>query len=292
MLWAVLGMFHSIFRAVFAETNRIYRLDSWQLTFWHSACAALILIPCIPFMHWPAAPDFYLAAVLVALILSVGTIIQLNLVDDKKGRTSVISIPFEAFAAFIIWIIISPYARFLHVQNPLLTGLVVLSLVVAAGALLRLRRHDVGWQSFLVVAPVGVTYAVAGVTTKYVIPAGDEMFGSVLAYIMINYVIVTMISGLFLLLKKKAGPELYSRTMVKAGAMTGVFALAAYLTFVLGVVLAPNPGFVSILAVLVPVWLMWYHELRFIKDKANPIAAVLIVASIFMLIAASYFMKV
>lgn len=287
MYWAIFGIFHSIFRAIFAEVNRVYRADPWQLAFWHASVAVFVLLPLIPFMDWPADVNFYLAAVMVALILSVGVVIQLNLSSEKKGRVSSISIPLEAITAVLVWIVVTPYMIDHYLDDMVMTVGVVSAFVLAFVALFFLRPTDFSWQSFIVVAPVSITYAVAGVVTKLVIPAA-QLVPAALSFVLMNFVIMTIVMGIFLLLKGKANSGMYALPMIKAGALTGVFSTLAYLTFVVSVVYAPNPGYTSLLAVLVPVWLMWYHELRLVEDRAKPLAGLLIVASVIILIISTW----
>ncbi len=287
MYWAIFGIFHSLFRAIFAEVNRVYQADVWQLAFWHASVAVAILLPFIPFMDWPADINFYLAAVMVALILSVGIIIQLNLSSEKRGRVSSIAIPIEAIAAALIWVAITPYMLDFYASDPVMTVSVVCAFAFTTVALFYLRTIDFSWQALIVVAPVGMTYAIAGVVTKIVIPQAS-LIPAALSFVLMNYVVMTLVMGVFLLLKGKATPSLYAAPTIKAGLLTGLFATMAYLTFVVSVVFAPNPGYTSLLAALVPVWLMWYHELRYIEDKARPVAGLLIVAAIVLLITASW----
>jgi hypothetical protein len=125
--------------------------------------------------------------------------------------------------------------------------------------------------------------------TKLVIPADPEqVMAACLAFVLTNYTVMSLVLGIFLLLKKKTGPEMLKPPMLKASALTGVCAMLAYISFVVSVVYAPNPGYTSILAALVPVWLMWYHEIRFIPDKANPLAGFMIVAAIGLLLLATW----
>ncbi len=287
MYWAIFGIFHSIFRAIFAEVNRVYKVDAWQLAFWHASVAVMILLPFIPFMDWPADVNFYLAAVLVALILSVGVVIQLNLSSQKKGRVSSIAIPLEAISAAVIWVLITPAMIYYYSHDPVMTFSVICAFLLASASLFFLRTTDFSWQAFVVVAPVGVTYAVAAVVTKLVVPE-HQLVPAALSFVLMNFVVMTVVMGLVLLLKQKANAKMYERATIKAGVLTGVFSTMAYLTFVVSVVYAPNPGYTGILAALVPVWLMWYHELRLIEDRAKPLAGLLIVASIILLITSTW----
>ena len=289
MYWAIFGIFHSIFRAAYAEVNRIFDVDNWQMSFMQSVAAVILLVPFIPFMSFPTDLNFYLAALLVALIIAVGVVIQLNMTAIQKGRTSSVAIPIEALAAFIMWIVITPYAYAHYIDNPLVTACVVGSFSITAAALYYVRNTDLSWESLAVVAPVGITFAVAAVVTKLVIPTDpDQVIAACLAFVLVNYTVMSLVLGVFLLLKKKTGPEMLKPPMLKASALTGVCAMLAYTSFVLSVVYAPNPGYTSILAALVPVWLMWYHEIRFIPDKANPMAGFMIAAAIALLLVATW----
>lgn len=287
MYWAIFGIFHSIFRAIFAEVNRVFRFDIWQLSFWHACVAVLVLMPFIPFMDWPADVNFYLAALLVALILSVGIVIQLNLVSDRKGRVSAVSIPLEAVASALIWVAVMPRMLDYYAASPLMTLGVVCAFILASASLFFLRETDMSWSSLLVVAPVGVTYAVAGIVTKLVIPVA-QIVPAVLSFVLMNYVVMTLVIGGFMLLRGKVDAGLYAPPMIRAGLLTGLFSALAYLTFVLSVVYAPNPGYTSLLGALIPVWLMWYHEMRFIEDRAKPFAGALIVAAVILLVVVTW----
>lgn len=290
MYWAIFGLFHSIFRAIFAEINRVYKIDPWRLSFWHAGAAVLMLAPFIPVMAWPETADFYLAAVLVALILSVGVVIQLTLSAEKKGRIYGIAIPIEAGAAALIWIASHDSMLFYYTQNPFMTAGVLAAFILVTGALYFVRTVDLSWHSLAIVAPVGITYAVAAVVTKLVMPQTD-MVPAALAFVLINYAVMTFVMGIVLLAKRKADAVLYDRQVVKAGILTGFFAALAYLTFVMSVVFAPNPGYTGLLAALVPVWIMWYHELRFEKDRSNPAAAVAVAGGAVLLIASTLFLS-
>ena len=45
MIWIIYAIAHSMFRGIFAEINRLYQIDAWQLTFVHAVCALLLMLP-------------------------------------------------------------------------------------------------------------------------------------------------------------------------------------------------------------------------------------------------------
>ncbi len=284
MNWALYALLHSLCRAFFVETNRVYKVDSWHLTFMQALFGCLVLIPVIPFMHWPSDPRFYFAAVIVALITAVGYMIQLGLAAQKTGRVSGMYMPLEALTATIIWILVMPATLELHTHNLMLSIGVVVAFVLATLGMARIRQSDITWATFLIVAPVGVTYAVSGIATKIVMPE-VMVIQTVLTYCFVNFAIMTFVLGIVLLAKKKASRTMLEARSLRAGLLTGVFSVVGSLSFVASVAMAPNPGYTSMMAMMLPVWLMLFHKALGVEDRANKIAAFMLTAGTILLIA-------
>ena len=283
MLWVIYGLLHSLFRAAFAETGRIFHVDGWKLSFWHSLFAAGILLPVLPFAHWPMDGRFYFAAVIVGLIMAVGTLIQLNLTSRKSGRVSSIYMPLEAICALLIWIAVMPAAFDHYSENMIMTAFVIAAFIIGTLAMCKVRPQDISLSTFSVVAPVGITYAVAGVVTKLVMPETD-IFLTAVTFAFVNYAITAFAIGLVLGVKKKPLGKLSDGKLMNAGVVAGGFSVIAYTTFVASVALAPNPGYVSLLAMLLPVWMILFHKMVGEKDKSNRMAAFFIAVAALLLV--------
>lgn len=284
MIWTVYAIAHSLFRAIFAEINRIYQIDAWQLTFVHAVCAVLLLLPLVPFMGWPADPGFYAAAAAVALIVTVGIVIQLNLSSEQNGRTTGIAVPFEALGAFVIWLAIDPDSLDQYAGDPLRLAGLGMAFAIAIFGLMMLRRHDINPRTLMIMAPVALTYAVAGVVTKIVVPFGAVTVPAILSFVLVNYVVMTVAMGVVLLAKRRVDDTMRSARTLQAGLITGMLGMMGYATFVTAVVMAPNPGYVSLTAVLVPVWLFMYHHAKHREDHSSAAAALLILMSVVILV--------
>ncbi len=283
MPWIEYGLLHSLFRAGFAEASRVYRVDPLILSFWHALFGCLILLPLLPFMVWPEDGRFYFAAGVIALIMAVGTMIQLNLAAQKSGRVSSIYMPLEAVAAFAIWVAVTPSAFVSFVQDPRATAGVVTAFAIACVAMMKIRSQDISFKTFSVVAPVGVTYAVAGVVTKLVMPEHD-VIPTAMAYVLVTFAVTTAVMGIVLLVKRRDDEKVFEGRALRAGIVTGALATIAYSTFIGSVALAPNPGYVSLIAMLLPVWMMMFHKMIRLDDKASPGAAVAMVAAVIILV--------
>lgn len=286
MNWALYALLHSLCRAFFVETNRVYKIDSWHLTFLQALFGFIVLLPFTPFMHWPADPRFYFAGVVVALITAVGYMIQLGLAAQKTGRVSGMYMPLEAVAATVVWILVMPAALELHAQNLLLSLGVAAALALTTYGMARIRRSDLTWPTFLVVAPVGVTYAVSGIATKIVMPE-TAIIPTVLTYSFVGFTTMTLVLGAVLLGKKKAGRAMLSKHALRGGLLTGAFSVVGSLCFVASVAMAPNPGYVSIMAMMLPVWLLLFHKAMGAEDQAAKGPAALLACGVVLLLAAT-----
>jgi hypothetical protein len=283
MLWAIYALLHSLFRAMFVETGRLFQADGWIRMFLQAIFGTLLLLPFMPLMQWPDDGRFYFAAILIGLVVTVGMLIQLNLSAQQHGRVSGIYMPLEAMMAFLIWTAITPSGFEDMTGDWLKTISTALALALATLALLIVRPNDIGWKNSAVVAPVGVSFAIAGVVTKLILPASN-LIPIVLAYVLINFGVMTIVMGLVVLIKRKAATDILSTRVLRGGVITGLFSASSYITFVAGVVLAPNPGYTSFMAMMLPVWMIGLHKLFRTEERASPVAAFLLVISALTLI--------
>lgn len=283
MIWIVLALLHSVFRAAFVETSRVFGDDRRVGAFLQALFGFVFLLPAVFFVPWPVDLHFYLAATGVALIFTIGTLIQLELSAQKSGRVSSMYMPLEALIAAIIWILIFSPAWQDYLSHPALTGGIALGFIIASVALLKLRPQDVSWQSFLLVAPIGITYAIAGVVTKIALP--ETMLPSMaITFVIVNFAVMALILGLALGSKRKLTRRTFSGRALATGLGAGLLSALAFGSFVMGVAYAPNPGYISAVVMLLPVWLLAWHKARGIEDRADIKTAALVVVGLALLL--------
>lgn len=283
MIWVVFAFLNSMLRAVQSETNRVFKASGWALAFWQAFFGLLFLLPLLPYVLWTDDPDFYLAAIGVSLIFTVGTLIQMNLSGRSTGRISCISGPVEAVTAAGLWMVFSPsFMRDHVVGDPLITVAVVVAFLMACLGAFRIRPGDVNIETLMVALPVGLTYAVAGVVAKIAFPAYD-FAAAVLTFVMIKYMVMVCVMGPVFLLKEKTPRALMRPEALKAGAVSGIVSVLAFSSFVAAVVMAPNPGYVGVTAMLLPVWLTVWHGATGKEDTASRLAALFIAIAVVML---------
>jgi drug/metabolite transporter (DMT)-like permease len=95
--------------------------------------------------------------------------------------------------------------------------------------------------------------------------------------------------GSMLLLRWRPQPELplMSKALLKYGGWAAFGSTLGQTCYFIALMLAPNPAYVSMVALLAPVWLLIYHRVAGIKDDASPVAGTVLVLSAFLLMALS-----
>lgn len=283
MIWALYGLLHSFFRAAFTEAGRKMGTTPRYTVFLQAFFAALLLAPALPFVRWPDDLYFYYAAIGTALILSIGMHLQLALCAQSSGRLAALYMPIEALAGFGIWFLIAHSLPFAHSYSAVTLGGIAASYIIATVALLKIRRHDINWRTIAIMAPVGLTYAVIGAVMKMIVPP-DRVFETAIVYAYLHFVIMASFHGMVLLVRGKDMPEKVTRGILGNGLLTACFSLLAYIAFIVAVTMAPNPGYISLLTMMMPVWLIIWHRLRGTEDDSKPLAALAIVLAVVLLL--------
>lgn len=288
-MWIFYGILHSLMRAVFAETSRAFAVDRDRQGFWQALAALAFLLPLAPLAMWPGDPRFYLAAAGASVILTVGALINTGLSAEKSGRELGMHMPVEALTSFCLWLLIAPSSAAVFAHNPAAAGVLALSFCAAAAALYRIRPLRPGVRAFAFALPVGISYAVAGNVTKSMV-FSTAVLPLSFAYAIVNFAVMTAVMVLWLAFKKKLDTGLAGRDVLSAGLLSGLSSAIGYTCFVAGVSLAYNPGFTSVLAMLLPVWCLVWHRLRKMPDTASPVRAVLLALALAVFAGAAAFL--
>lgn len=286
MIWAFFGILHSFFRAAFAETNRVFRVDGTRLNFWHAAFGMLFMAPFLPFIEWDMPVSLYVAALIVGLVLTAGSLMQLILTSQKEGRVSSMNVPLEAMVAFVIWFFLMPEMMSNYVSDAQGTTMTGLGYVVATVGLMRIRQNDMGWKGFSKIVPGAVALGLSGVLIKMVAPS-EMLPHAAFTFVFVSYAIMTLLMGFVLLIRKEATRELLETNLLQAGVLAGVFSASSFVCLIFSLAYASNPAYPVVLVMLVPVWLFLYHKIRKEEDNASPQAAMAIVLGVALLVGAN-----
>ena len=282
-MWVLLALGLSLNSALGAELNRYFGQDGFRLNFWRGAMATLMLFPAALLVSFPPPGMFYVAAMLAGTVMAVSPAIRMTLSARKFGRVSTLFMPVEAFVAFFLWLMLDPDMLNGFIESPVRSLLIFSAMVLVTISMAAMRRHDVGWQTFLVVAPLGVLHGLSGVLIKYAMPVEFSM-NDLIAFMILVNIFAQFLSASFLVLRPNYKEPLCPPGMLRAALVYGVLGIMSQLFFYSSVQFAPSPGYVVAIGMLAPVWIMMYHYYVGLRDDANPKAGLLMVLAAMLLV--------
>lgn len=276
MLWFIYAIIYTIFQAVFVELNRIYKIDSWQLNFLHSIFAFFFMCLLIPFMSWELDLKIIFAAFVISSVLTLGGQVQIYMSSQHNGRVASMWKPINIFTAFILWLGLFPETAGDYMDDPFIVSAIIIAFAMSIFSFVLIRRNDIAFRAFILLAPVGVLYGLIDVVSKYVLPS-EQALPEALALALFVYFFMSIFSFGAVFAKKRLTKELISPRFIKAGVAIGASSAMAYIFVLLSFSVVANPGFTSVVGMLTPVWIMMYHRIFGIKDEASPWAGLMMI---------------
>ncbi len=279
MIWVLYSLITTISLAGLLEANRRFQMDGFRLNFWRASMVTVAMLPALYFVEWPAPSLFYGVAFAAGIAGMVGTVILNNLAARRSGRVASIYLPLKMLVAFILWLLVDPFTLQTMLNSPLKLFILIVCFSVLILSMLAVRRNDVSWEAFILVAPIGLMYGVIDVFIKYSFGSYGSLGEFVIYAFIMTATAAVLSAGILAIRPAPKGLRLCPPGMLKAAAVCGVLWLFSVISFLAAVVVSPNPGYVCAIQLLVPVILMGYHKVFGIKDEASPRAALAIVAA-------------
>jgi hypothetical protein len=248
------------------------------------ALSALFWLPLALIQQWPHDPLFYVAAVFGGLVLIVGFTIQTDLAVKHNGRVAIVHMPLKAILVFVVWTLVSVHAREHLMEHSMKVLGVLVCLGVMVGALFSFRKHDVSWSSFKAVLPIVVLYGAGDILTKSII-SPDNLGNELIVFLFVLSAASALVSCLLLPWRPQPQLPLITPLLIKHGGWAAFGSTLNQVCFFIALVLGPSPAYVSMVALLAPVWLLVYHRICGEKDEASPVAGTVLVGAAIALMA-------
>jgi len=277
MIWIFAALCNSLLAAANAEINRRFQQEPFRLNLWRTLLASLIWLPLAMLQDWPTEPLFYTTAVFCGLTIIIGNMIMNDLSARMNGRVAVLHIPIKAILVFCMWPLVDEAARN-HMLNEepwqVMAGLMFFGIMVVS--INAMRSNDASWSALRALVPVIILYSASDIAGRLVLDP-QHLNDHLIVYLFI----ATGVSAVFslALYPWRPRPELplVDRKMLQAAGWAGVISTLNHTCFFIGLALAPNPAYVSMIALIAPAWLFLYHRVFKIPDNASPWASMVLI---------------
>lgn len=277
---AALG--NSLLSAANAEVNRKFQQEPFRLNMVRTGLAALMWLPLVLIQTWPTGQEFYVAAMFSGLVITYGNIVLNGLSAKLNGRVAVLHIPMKAMVIFAVWPLVD-HDAWVHItqEQPwqMATGLMFFAIMVAS--INAMRKNDASWAAMKSLGPVIVFYTAADIVARLQLQNSPDFSSKLIVYIFISMLVSTVFSAMMLPWRPHPERPILNHKLMQAAGWAAIITMFNHVCFFMGLALAPNPAYVSMIALLAPMWLLVYHRVMGIPDNASPWAgAILVLASI------------
>ncbi len=275
-VWLILALLSSLLSAQNVEMNRRARQEGFRLNLWRMALSAVFWLPLALMQNWPDDTLFYVAAIFSGVAMIIGFTIQNDLAVRHNGRVAILHMPLKAVFVFVLWGILDAEARHHYFSNLDIVLGIVVCLTVMVVALFSFRRHDVSWRSLTAVMPIVGLYGAGDILSRLAIPAAD-LQSHLIVFLFVMTATSALVSLLYLPWRPRPELPLAHPHLLRAAGWAAFGGTLNQVCFFGALVLGPSPAYVSMVALLAPVWLLFYHRMAHIKDDASPVAGTLVV---------------
>lgn len=282
-LWLLAAVGCSMTQAYAAEINRRFKQDGYRLNLMRTAIASVFWMPVALVNPWQHHWTFYAAAIFGGFAMAIGNTIQNNLAATHNGRVAIVYMPLKALLVFAIWVAIDAKSRAHITEDPLTIPLILGLFFIMVLALNAMRRNDTSWRALVAVLPVVVLYGASDIFARLSM-SPVEMADKVVIFMFIVYVSATWSGLLYWPWRREPNKPFITEKLFHAAMEAAAASALSYICFLIALIKAPNPAYVSMICLLAPVWLLLYNKLRGYKDDANPYAGMVLVVAAILLI--------
>jgi drug/metabolite transporter (DMT)-like permease len=279
LLWLWFALASSVISAQNTEMNRKAGQEGFRLNLWRMAISAVIWLPLALLNPWPSLTEhgmFYFAAAGSGVGMIIGFTIQNDLARSHNSRVAVLHMPLKALLVFMLWGLFNATAREHYFSNPQKVVGILICLGVMAAALFAFRRNDASWSSLKAVLPIVGIYGAFDIFAKVSMPPGDFQ-ANLIIFLCVMSLSSVAASVLYLPWRPQPKLPLFHPKLMRAGGWAALGGMLNQTCFFAALLLGPSPAYVSMVALLTPVWLLAYHRLMHIPDNASPLAGTVVV---------------
>ncbi|MBP9867462.1 MAG: hypothetical protein KBC88_00845 [Alphaproteobacteria bacterium] len=281
MSWVIWALLSSLFAAVLAESNKKYRLDAQMLNAWRSTFGALLFSAAFPFMIWPSISEnigFYVVAALSGIVSGGGMVMFFWLAARRTGRVTSMVLPLAAIGSYVLWWLMMPEERPVLTESPFKILLAIISALTICLALQKVRENDAGWESFMIVLPLGLALGAVDALTKWAMGGAYNIYALAVAFSFLSMVVTAGVAWIAAIPVPAGGRPMKftDLRLLWGGFWCGFWSAARFLAGVFALSGAPNPTLPGIFLALTPMWLYGLNYLRREPDESAPIPGFLI----------------
>ena len=278
--WWIAAIFFAFLSACFKLVNQQFKINPTVLMIWRGLGVAIVISPFLLFVSAPSHPLFYIIMIILGLLVAVADRLLFSAIAKfGAGPQSRLS-PLAMVLTTLFWWILYP-AKFLHLLgSPFILAGIILCLAACVMAVFILKKDKIDREVFLFILPIIILSSIIAILNKTAMSLApfDQ---AVVYYIFIQSFVAGSMSLLIYRIKhyQVGTRQVFSPSSIKAGMLIVLFLILSLICKNYSMVHTANPGYVQVINLSVPVWILLFNKIKGVQDKTNIWAGFIFVIS-------------
>lgn len=274
MSWWLLALLSSFASAFNGGMNRHFKVDGARLTLWAAVVQVALVLPAAFLVPLPG-PAFALAAVATGVLLCIFDIALYNVASRYGGPVIPRVLALRIWILFFIWAAIDHEYTMGLLAQPALAAGILGALALGSACLFFMTRCALTRQAAVALMPALVTSVAMTLIVKVTLSAAPPGLGTVALFTLITCVVEVATCLAWLLYRRRdldpqLRPPLLRRAYIAPALAIGASCVITRVLRAEAIVLAPNPAYVFMVALLSAVWLYLAHMALRMPDTRQP----------------------
>ncbi|MBR1756174.1 MAG: hypothetical protein IJ738_01235 [Alphaproteobacteria bacterium] len=268
MLWVINGLIYGFFTAVYMLFNQHYKINGYVLGIWRGFGICALFLPML--MFYPIPKNLYYWLLLTVQGICIGIYDSHIFFASAKfgaGPTSRFMAVTVLLTTFAWWLLTPQKFLFLLAQGDVVVTLVLI-LCGFSFCYWQMFESKVSQAVALYTFPAVLSLTVMSIITKYIAIEAHSLGQGLTYYLTVS----TFVSGVYnslLYARQKITDKwhkVFARTTVKSGILLVLFSSMLIVAKTMALRIAPNPGYVTALLLLAPVFIYILNRRNNVND--------------------------
>lgn len=268
MLWVINGLVYGFFTAIYMLFNQHYKLNGYVLGIWRGFGICLLFLPLLFFTTIPTAPRYWFLLILQGICIGIYDS-RIFFASAKYGagptsRFMAVSVLLTTFG----WWFLTPQKFLLLLSQGNLLVTIMLVLCGFSFCYWQMLKSEVSQQTAIYTLPAVLALTAMSIITKYIATEGQSLQQGLTYYLTVS----TFVSGIYNLtgyIKQHRKYPIISPKMLKIGAFLIIFSSILIIAKTMALRTAPNPGYVTALLLVAPLFIYLLNIQQKIKDTIS-----------------------
>lgn len=272
MLWIINGLIYGFFTAVYILFNQHFKLNGYVLGIWRGFGISILFLPALFFFPFPQDINYWL--LLIAQGICIGIYDSHIFFASAKygaGPTSRFMMITVLLTTFMWWFLTPQKFIILFRQgNTLITLLLILC--GFCYSYWQMLQSDVSQRAALYTLPAVISLSLMSIITKYISLQYSSPWQGLSYYLTVS-VFISGIYNLSMYLYNTRHnlrlSDIISCRMLKIGSCLVAFSTILIIAKTMSLRLAPNPGYVTALLLIAPIFIFELNQYCKIPDSLS-----------------------